>query len=353
MKKNDAVKNTVEKAVEKTVENAVENVVENTVKMIPLEQIQITERIRKDNGDITTLAESIREHGQINPITVMAKADGRYVLIAGLRRMEAIRMLEQNEVSALILSPMEADEALMMEYAENEERKSFTLSERLKYAEMIREVEKDKANQRMLSGKSLNDSDPVANRPQGNDKGKTRDIVARKAGFTSQQQMKRVEKLAEKRPDLLEAVDAGKLTVGGAERKMKQDSAKQSQKAVVESVIPVVESVIPAARPAEIVDVVVEEKPVEIEVYRAFKPHMIQSEGNVRTIKGADHDHLLENPIYKQLFESYNDAVQQVNLARGEMRTRCEGYERKIRAYEENLLALHNEIVRLKGERHA
>lgn len=338
MKKNDAVENAVEKAVEKTVENAVEK--------IPLEQIQITERIRKDNGDIGTLAESIREHGQINPITVMARADGGYVLIAGLRRLEAIRMLAQNEVSALILSPMEADEALMMEYAENEERKSFTLSERLKYAEMIREVEKEKANQRMLSGKSVNDADPVANRPQGKDKGKTRDIVARKAGFTSQQQMKRVETLAEKRPDLLEAVDAGKLTVGGAERKMKQDSAKQSQKAVVESVIP-------AARPAEIVDVVVEEKPVEIEVYRAFKPHMIQSEGNVRTIKGADHDHLLENPIYKQLFESYNDAVQQVNLARGEMRTRCEGYERKIRAYEENLLALHNEIVRLKGDRHA
>ena len=142
-------------------------------------------------------------------------------------------------------------------------------------------------------------------------KEKPRDIVARKAGFTSQQQMKRVEKLAEKRPDLLEAVDAGKLTVGGAERKMKQDEARKSQQAAVKSVLPVTRSVeSPAARTAQIVDVVVEEKPVEIEVYRAFKPHMIQSEGNVRTVKGADHDHLLENPIYKQLFESYNDAVQ-------------------------------------------
>ena len=87
---------------------------------------------------------------------------------------------------------------------------------------------------------------------------------------------------------------------------------------------------------------------MEIEVYRAFKPHMIQSEGNVHTVEGADHDHLMENPIYRQLFESYNDAVQQVNLARGEMRTRCEGYERRIRAYEENLRALRNEVVRLR-----
>jgi len=105
--------------------------------------------------------------------------------------------------------------------------------------------------------------------------------------------------------------------------------------------------------PVELVDVIVEEKPVEIEVYQGFKPHMIRSEGNVRTLKGADHDHLMENPIYRQLFDSYNEAVQQVNLTRGELRTRCEGYERRIRAYEENLLALRNEIVRLKGEHHA
>lgn len=104
----------------------------------------------------------------------------------------------------------------------------------------------------------------------------------------------------------------------------------------------------PTTEEQKIVDVIVEEKPVAIEVYRPFKPHMIQSEGNVHTVEGADHDHLMENPIYKQLFESYNDAVQQVNLARCEMRTRCEGYERRIRAYEENLLALRNEVVRLR-----
>lgn len=316
------------------------------MKMIPTEHIRIAERIRTDNGDIAALAESIRERGLINPITVMETVDGGYALIAGLRRLEAIRMLEQSEISATVLSPLEADEALMMEYAENEERKSFTVSEKLKYAERIRVVEKEKANQRMLSGKSVEGSDPVANWPQGGETGKTRDIVARKAGFSSQQQMHRAQKLAEKRPDLLEKVDAGELTVGGAERRMKQDAANRAREAAIESVLPVTSS-------SGIVDVIVEEEPVEIEVYRAFKPHMIRSKGDVRTLKGADHDHLMENPIYKQLFESYNEAVQQVNLARGELRTRCEGYERRIRAYKENLLALHNENVRLRGEHHA
>lgn len=316
------------------------------VKMIPLNQIRVMERIRKDNGDVDTLAESIRERGLINPITVMETAEGDFVLIAGLRRLEAVRLLEQNEVAATVLSPLEADEALMMEYAENEERKSFTVSEKLSYAERIRAVEKEKANQRMLSGKSTKDTDPVANWPQGCETGKTRDIVARKAGFTSQQQMRRAEKLAEQRPDLLEKVDAGELTVGGAEREMKRDAVRQAQATVIESAMMEEE-------PVELVDVIVEEKPVEIEVYQGFKPHMIRSEGNVRTLKGADHDHLMENPIYRQLFDSYNEAVQQVNLTRGELRTRCEGYERRIRAYEENLLALRNEIVRLKGEHHA
>ena len=109
-----------------------------------------------------------------------------------------------------------------------------------------------------------------------------------------------------------------------------------------------IEPELPETQDQKNVDVIVAEKPVEIEVYCAFKPHMIQSEGNVHTVEGADHDHLMENQIYRQLFESYNDAVQQVNLARGEMRTRCEGYERRIRAYKENLRALRNEVVQLR-----
>lgn len=135
----------------------------------------------------------------------------------------------------------------------------------------------------------------------------------------------------------------GEMTVRRAYMDLvqKQQSEKKQRKAAIAPEPPTTED-------QKIVDDIVEEKPVEIEVYRALKPHMIQSEGNVHTVEGADHDHLMENPIYRQLFESYNDAVQQVNLARGEMRTRCEGYERRIRAYEENLLALRNEVVRLR-----
>ena len=80
---------------------------------------------------------------------------------------------------------------------------------------------------------------------------------------------------------------------------------------------------------------------------------MQEAPGNVRTVKGADHEHLLENPIYCRLYESYNDAVQQINLVRGEMRTRCEGYERRIRGYRENIQTLQQEVERLREAMHA
>ena len=81
-----------------------------------------------------------------------------------------------------------------------------------------------------------------------------------------------------------------------------------------------------------------------------YRPASEPAPGNVRTVKGADHEHLLENPIYSRLYDSYNEAVQQVNLVRGEMRTRCVGYERRIRGYEENIQTMRRTIENLRAE---
>ena len=40
-------------------------------KMLRISEVQVAERIRKDNGGLEELANDIREHGLINPITVM------------------------------------------------------------------------------------------------------------------------------------------------------------------------------------------------------------------------------------------------------------------------------------------
>ena len=119
------------------------------VRQIAISSIRVAERIRKENGSLDELAQDIQKHGLLNPITVMEQADGGYVLIAGLRRMKAVEQLNAVEIRATVMSPMEADEMLMLEIAENEQRKEFTVSEKLAFAEKLRAVEQEKARVRM------------------------------------------------------------------------------------------------------------------------------------------------------------------------------------------------------------
>lgn len=303
------------------------------VRQIAISSINVAERIRKENGSLDELAQDIQKHGLLNPITVMEQTDGGYVLIAGLRRMKAVEHLGDTQIRATVMSPMEADEMLMLEIAENEQRKEFTVSEKLAFAERIRMVEAEKGRQRRMR-KPVNgqmDSE-VGNCPpqtdERNEAGKVREIVAKKVGFSSDRQMRRAKEVAEKRPDLMYRVDKGEQSIYGAYRDMQQAERRGSNGFI-------------------------EEEPVAIPDYEVYKPAMQEAPGNVRTVKGADHEHLLENPIYCRLYESYNDAVQQINLVRGEMRTRCEGYERRIRGYRENIQTLQQEVERLREVLHA
>ena len=321
------------------------------VEMLPIHKIQILERIRRENGSLDELAQDIQEHGLLNPITVMEQADGGYVLIAGLRRLKASEQIGESDIRATVMSPMEADEMLRLEISENEQRKDFTTSERLAFAERIQAVEKEKGKHRMFSGKSQNN--PMRNCPQGAEKGSVRDIVAEKAGFSSSRQLRRAQELANARPDLIAAVDKGEKTIGGAYRQMQEEAEVPRSK--VGGLPSGCASKDDLGEDALIInrDGLICEKQVDIPFYEPYRPGMEPAPGNVRTLKGADHEHLLENPIYSRLYNSYNDAVQQVNLARGELRTRCEGYERRIRGYAENVQAMQQEIARLREALHA
>ena len=303
------------------------------VRQIAISSIRVAERIRKENGSLDELAQDIQKHGLLNPITVMEQADGGYVLIAGLRRMKAMEQLGAVEIRATVMNPMEADEMLMLEIAENEQRKEFTVSEKLAFAEKLRAVEQEKARVRMsvYARDGRGDVQGMGDRPYPETKGAARSIVAKKVGFSSDRQMRRAKEVAEKRPDLFERVDKGEQSIYGAYMDMRHEEKPKA--ADTHSFI--------------------EEEPVDIPDYEVYKPAQQEAPGNVRTVKGADHEHLLENPIYRRLYESYNEAVQQINLVRGDMRTRCEGYERRIRGYRENIQTLQREIERLKEALHA
>ena len=85
------------------------------VSTLPISQIQPglkQPRKRFDEEAISELADSIREHGLIQPLTVRRLASGYYQIIAGERRWRASREAGLNEVPVNII---EADDKKVME----------------------------------------------------------------------------------------------------------------------------------------------------------------------------------------------------------------------------------------------
>lgn len=174
--------------------------------LIWIEDIYIHDRIRKNYGDLTALAESINTHGLINPITVMQNGD-RYVLIAGFRRLVATKMAGKDYIEANILTARDAEEQLRLEIEENENRKDFTHSERIEYAMRLQAVERAKARKRMGRTEVIEDNYSY---------GRSRDIIAKRVGYSSGRQLERAIYVAQNRPDLMELVDKGDKTVSAA-----------------------------------------------------------------------------------------------------------------------------------------
>lgn len=84
---------------------------------LPLSQIESNQnqpRKRFDQEKLEELAESIRQHGVIQPLTVRKLASGYYQVIAGERRWRAARLAGLDQVPAVVI---EADDQKAMELA--------------------------------------------------------------------------------------------------------------------------------------------------------------------------------------------------------------------------------------------
>src|SRR5690348_10441651 len=102
-----------------------------------IDSIIIGDRFRKDMGDIQSLAASIKRHGLLHPVVV--KKDK--TLVAGHRRIEAVRRLGLQEIAVTII---DVEELLTAERDENTERKDFTPTEAVAIGLLIEEQHKAK-----------------------------------------------------------------------------------------------------------------------------------------------------------------------------------------------------------------
>lgn len=107
--------------------------------------IHVGSRVRKDSGDIQGLADSIARHGLLHPVVVMSGG----LLVAGARRLEAVKLLGWEEVPTTTVN---VDDLLSAERDENEARKDFTPTEAVAIGRLIEERERPKAEERSKIG---------------------------------------------------------------------------------------------------------------------------------------------------------------------------------------------------------
>jgi ParB family chromosome partitioning protein len=92
---------------------------------IPVKEIIAKDRIRKDMGDIESLAFSFKQYGQITPIII----NNKNVLIAGGRRLEAAKFLGWETIDAVVVNSTDKLKLLELEVEENKYRKDFEQEE--------------------------------------------------------------------------------------------------------------------------------------------------------------------------------------------------------------------------------
>ncbi len=234
-------------------------------KIVPVDEITIGKRHRKDMGDLESLAASINEEGLLQPIGVTVDNE----LIFGERRLRTVRDVlgwDRIQVQIIDISSIAAGE-----FHENQFRKDFTVSERVAIAEAIKAEIGDRQGKRTdLDQEEDDDEDwqPVGESPRENQETgtdseaspgtilqfprtevgpgqQTRDIAAAIAGLPSVATYERAKQVVESGSSaLIEAMDAEEIPVTTAwklltvSKKEQTRLAKAGKKAIREALAP-------------------------------------------------------------------------------------------------------------------
>ena len=157
---------------------------------VKISLIKIEDRYRKDFGDLDGLAASIKEIGLLQPICISSG----YTLIAGERRIKAHELLGLDSIEARVIH---LEDIVSGEYAENEIRKDFTVSERVAILEAIQtKTVGNQSNQQNFANK---------------------DQAAKQAGLGNKETARQAKQVVnEGAPELVEKVDAGEVSISAA-----------------------------------------------------------------------------------------------------------------------------------------
>jgi len=114
---------------------------------VPVTEIIINERVRREIGDLSSLMKSMDQHGQLNPITITRTN----VLIAGHRRLLAALELKWTYIDAIVVDKTSEADLLEMELEENIHRKDFSPEELLNGYRRLEKLKKPPFTRRIAA----------------------------------------------------------------------------------------------------------------------------------------------------------------------------------------------------------
>jgi ParB-like chromosome segregation protein Spo0J len=176
------------------------------VEKLPLADIVVGKRYRKEMGNLASLAESMHDLGLLQPIVVTKVGRKKPRLIAGARRLAAADILSWERIDCIIVNSLDNTlAALRAERDENTCHKDFTPSEAVAIGKALEELVRLEAKKRQAT--STGGAEPKAacgNLPQAESRpGKTRDKVAEVVGMSGRtfEKAKAVVEAAEEDPE--------------------------------------------------------------------------------------------------------------------------------------------------------
>ena len=193
-----------------------------------ISDIEICNRTRKDYGNLEGLAKSIERTGLLNPVLI----DQDNKLIDGERRIKAHQLLKRDNIEIRVI---DVPSLIVAENDANEFAKQWTPSERVAIAKAIADEEKARARERQGSRTDLEHSGQMTGKLCS---GESRDIIAKKAGFSSEGTMRRATKVVEDGiHDVQEAMDKQDISINQAYQIASQPKETQKE-ALAEAVKP-------------------------------------------------------------------------------------------------------------------
>ncbi len=112
------------------------------IQIIPLDRIAVDPtqpRKQLNEESLQGLADSIRQHGVLNPITVTVDGSNRYTIVTGERRWRAAQMAKLTNIPTIV-SEVSPDERLTQQLIENLQREDLQPVEKARAYQFIKET---------------------------------------------------------------------------------------------------------------------------------------------------------------------------------------------------------------------